>query len=704
MIQPGTAFKKSARRAIVQIVQFIIGYILLLVAGAVFAAGCVIGGIALVFAVPNFMVLMVSLGLIGLGLMVLFFLLKFLFSVSRQDRSGYIRITDTEQPELFATIRQLSDEIGAPFPKNVYLSPDVNASVFYDSGFWSMFLPVKKNLVIGLGLVNSLNTGEFKAVLAHEFGHFSQKSMKIGSYVYQVNRVIHNMLYDNEGYGKFLSGWANVSGYFAFFATITVKVVEVIQGLLRDMYKHVNKSYLGLSREMEFHADAVAAEVAGGNNLVSALNKLQLGDSTYQAVLQTCNGWLEKNELSKNFYGPQRFLMKNLAAEYGFPITNEIPDVLPDHPDNDSFCRVSIQDQWASHPPIAERTHALVALKMDRAPDTSQAWSLFESPVGLQESLTALVYKAGGIDAGGKTILGNEDFADLHEKTSEAYSLPEEYRKCYDGRPLSELDLDALPAGIVLPASWQELCTEEQASLIRKISGAEQDLALLASIMNKELEISSFDFEGARYQAADAAAVNEKIQSDVEGWKKAIMQFDSAMCSLALGSGIQREALREAYLTYAAKVKNGEAFSFAMARAFERFEPVFKASSLTLEEVTSIITDIKINHEPVLKQFLREYQALLLFEKEPDLDEKIRNFLAADFVYFNNGEYFNSELQIFVQLYNDTIALLQEYLFRQFKALLMLQLNCLNSPAPASADPLILLSAETVQPIVGNVP
>jgi len=33
---------------------------------------------------------------------------------------------------------------------------------FYNSSFWSMFLPVRKNLEIGLGLVNSINISEFK--------------------------------------------------------------------------------------------------------------------------------------------------------------------------------------------------------------------------------------------------------------------------------------------------------------------------------------------------------------------------------------------------------------------------------------------------------------------------------------------------------------------------------------------------------------
>ena len=45
---------------------------------------------------------------------------------------------------------------------------------------------------------------EFKAILAHEFGHFSQRSMKVGSYVYYVNQVIFNMLYDNDSFDKMI--------------------------------------------------------------------------------------------------------------------------------------------------------------------------------------------------------------------------------------------------------------------------------------------------------------------------------------------------------------------------------------------------------------------------------------------------------------------------------------------------------------------
>ena len=62
----------------------------------------------------------------------------------------------------------------APLPHRVFVSHEVNACVFFNQSFWSLIIPAKKNLLIGLGLVNRLNLTEFKAVLAHEFGHFSQ--------------------------------------------------------------------------------------------------------------------------------------------------------------------------------------------------------------------------------------------------------------------------------------------------------------------------------------------------------------------------------------------------------------------------------------------------------------------------------------------------------------------------------------------------
>ena len=112
------------------------------------------------------------------------FMWKALFFVRSGSDNITLEITENDQPELFEFIYQLADETKAPRPHKVFLSPVVNAYVSYDLSILNFIFPTKKNLTIGLGLVNVLNCSEFRAVLAHEFGHFSQKSMAVGRWVY----------------------------------------------------------------------------------------------------------------------------------------------------------------------------------------------------------------------------------------------------------------------------------------------------------------------------------------------------------------------------------------------------------------------------------------------------------------------------------------------------------------------------------------
>src|SRR5205823_2082349 len=82
----------------------------------------------------------------------------------RGDAALRVEVTEKEQPELFAFIRRVCRDTRAPFPHRVYLTHEVNAAVFFHESFLSLFFPTRKNLLIGLGLVNRLNLGEFKAV------------------------------------------------------------------------------------------------------------------------------------------------------------------------------------------------------------------------------------------------------------------------------------------------------------------------------------------------------------------------------------------------------------------------------------------------------------------------------------------------------------------------------------------------------------
>src|ERR1700761_8489641 len=227
--------KKQVYKVIGSIVLFMVVYLILMAAATLLAIVFGWLGVLVIFNFRSFIGLIFGLGMIGAGISVLVFLVKFVFAVSKDENSQRVEVLEEEQPRLFAFIRELTAATGTHFPKKIYFSPDVNACVFYNSNFWSMFLPIRKNLEIGLGLVNSVNVSEFKAVMAHEFGHFSQRSMKLSAFTYNVNRVIHNMLYDNKGYSNFLSAWGRTHWAMALFANLTIKIAEGIQWVLRGM-------------------------------------------------------------------------------------------------------------------------------------------------------------------------------------------------------------------------------------------------------------------------------------------------------------------------------------------------------------------------------------------------------------------------------------------------------------------------------------
>src|SRR5690349_17113260 len=105
------------------------------------------------------------------------FMFKALLFMRRGARTGDIELGPAEHPELFAFLYRLADEARAPRPHRVYLSAQVNAAVFFDLSIANLILPSRKNLEVGLGLINVLTLGELKAVLAHEFGHFAQRTI-----------------------------------------------------------------------------------------------------------------------------------------------------------------------------------------------------------------------------------------------------------------------------------------------------------------------------------------------------------------------------------------------------------------------------------------------------------------------------------------------------------------------------------------------
>src|SRR5690606_5720455 len=366
-IQVSQAFQSRVKKTLFSIFVFILVYCILLLTAIAITASFSYFGIWTIVNYPNFLTITLGLGLIASGFMFLFFLFKFILVTNKTDTSEIFTVTQVEQPELFAMIHQLVNEIKTDFPQKVFLTYNVNASVFYNSSFWSMFFPVRKNLQIGVGLINSLTNQELRAILAHEFGHFSQRSMKVGSYVYNVNNVIFNMLYNNESLRKMHENIAGLSSYLALPLYISIFSINGIQKILQKLYDYVNINYLALSREMEFHADEIAANVAGSNAMTDGLKRLSFANHSMESVISFYEKNQKLNWMPQDFYENHHAVNLFLAKKNKYEIKNGFPNVPLDAESKFNKSKLNIDNQWQSHPSTQDRINAISKLNIQVA-------------------------------------------------------------------------------------------------------------------------------------------------------------------------------------------------------------------------------------------------------------------------------------------------------------------------------------------------
>ena len=167
------------------------------------------------------------------------FMFKALFFIQHRYAIEDIEITREEQPRLFEFIDRLADEARAPRAHKVYLSARVNAAVFYDLSLLNLIIPSKKNLEIGLGLINVLSLGELKAVLAHEFGHFAQRSMAVGRWVYISQQIAGHIIARRDALDRLLQQLSRLDLRIAWVGWLLSIIIWSIRSLMDVLFRGV---------------------------------------------------------------------------------------------------------------------------------------------------------------------------------------------------------------------------------------------------------------------------------------------------------------------------------------------------------------------------------------------------------------------------------------------------------------------------------
>lgn len=373
--------------------------------------------------------------------MLFLFTLKFIFKIRNFKPENRIKLQKQEQQSLWAFVDRICAETGAPKPKDIYVDPDVNAYVSYSNTWLSLILPVKKDLTIGLGLVSCLNLSEFKAVISHEFGHFSQSSMRIGSYITSANTIIHDMIFNRDKWDELLDKWRQMDLRISFAAWVITPIVWVIRLILRLFYQLLNVMYSLLSREMEFNADRVAAKTSGSDAIVSALWKLNHGAQNWNTSVNHLYNANTKGISISNVYSHHTTVSEKSNIKL-----KELTSSLEDHPNggkqyfiNDEVSKVNM---YASHPPNNSREENVKSPYINCELDYRSPWLLFDKKEKIQEQCTSVIYK-DYFQIEVKENSNIEAFQSFVEQESKGLELLDNYMNTYKDRYLIVSDMES---------------------------------------------------------------------------------------------------------------------------------------------------------------------------------------------------------------------------------------------------------------------
>jgi Zn-dependent protease with chaperone function len=406
------------------------------------------------------------------------FMLKALFFIQHRFDVEDIEITRQEQPKLFEFIDRLADEARAPRAHKVYLSARVNAAVFYDLSLLNLIIPSKKNLEIGLGLVNVVTLGELKAVLAHEFGHFAQRSMAVGRWVYISQQIAGHIVARRDALDKLLARLSRFDLRIAWVGWILSIIVWSIRSMMDVLFRGVLLAQRALSRQMEFQADLVAVSLTGSDALIHALHKLSAADDAWDKALSFANTECGAKRGITDLFAVQTRIIERMREILNQPMYGQVPPLPDTARDSHRVFKTELAQpprMWGTHPPSADREHNAKQRYVSAPVDERSAWEVFRDPQSLKEQMSAHVFRNATVEP---TAM-EKTFQQLEKQYGRAF-LNRIYRGVYLHRsPVRYAgSVDALYGAAIPPANLTRVLD----------SLYPEDLALKVEHLNEKLE------------------------------------------------------------------------------------------------------------------------------------------------------------------------------------------------------------------------
>ena len=274
-----------------------------------------------------------------------------------------IEATKDKHPRLFDTLRAVAEHLQTRPVDTVYLTPSSSISVYQDgSGPFGLLGGRRRVLQIGISTLPLLTRGEFKAILAHEYGHFTHRDPFYGRFIFQVSASLASSLEVMSAAGGIL----NYVNPFYWFWWLYLRAYTLLS--------------TGFSRSREFLADRRAAIAYGKQAFVSGLTKVSVDGVLFEStVYANVRDMLSQRKMFTNVFDAFRqFREGSEIVESRERMLEEIRRTAP---------------RWFdTHPTFSERI-AAVADFPDVAPDADSgpAVELLSDHQAVEAELTKLL-------------------------------------------------------------------------------------------------------------------------------------------------------------------------------------------------------------------------------------------------------------------------------------------------------------------------
>ena len=290
----------------------------------------------------------------------------------RRDRfrpPGPILSPDT-QPRLFSEIEQIAAAFEEPVPGGVYLTAELNAWVARRGGF--MGVGSRRVMGIGLPLMQVLTISQFRAVLAHEFGHYYEGDTRLGPWIFSARAAMARTLENLGGNSSLVETVSRFQG--------ARLVLVIVMAVLNAYWKLFIRITQFVSRKQEFRADELACAVAGPEPMIAGLKTLA-----------------ESAPALREYWFTE--VVPSLEAGYrppfaeGFGQFLSAPHVAAAAKEN--LTKVLAEEATAvddTHPPLRDRIAAIDALTLVAKPEICEgATTLLEDLDGLEVKVISQV-------------------------------------------------------------------------------------------------------------------------------------------------------------------------------------------------------------------------------------------------------------------------------------------------------------------------